>query len=50
LTQAQLSQSLFPIGELQKTEVRRIADEAGLPNARKKDSTGICFHRRAAVP
>ena len=43
LTQAQLSQSLFPIGELQKTEVRRIADEAGLPNARKKDSTGICF-------
>ena len=43
LTQAQLSQSLFPIGELQKTEVRRMADEAGLPNARKKDSTGICF-------
>ncbi len=43
LTQSQLSQSLFPIGELQKTEVRRIADEAGLPNARKKDSTGICF-------
>ncbi len=43
LTQAQLSQSMFPIGELQKTEVRRIADEAGLPNARKKDSTGICF-------
>ncbi len=43
LTQAQLSQSLFPIGELKKTEVRRIADEAGLPNARKKDSTGICF-------
>ncbi len=43
LTQSQLSQSMFPIGELQKTEVRRIADEAGLPNARKKDSTGICF-------
>ncbi len=43
LTQSQLSQSLFPIGELQKTEVRRIAAEAGLPNARKKDSTGICF-------
>jgi len=43
LTQSQLSQSLFPVGELQKTEVRRIADEAGLPNARKKDSTGICF-------
>ena len=43
LTQAQLSRTLFPIGELQKTEVRRIAVEAGLPNARKKDSTGICF-------
>ena len=43
LTQAQLSRTLFPIGELHKTEVRRIASEIGLPNARKKDSTGICF-------
>ena len=43
LTQAQLSKTLFPVGELPKTEVRRIADEAGLPNASKKDSTGICF-------
>ena len=43
LTQAQLAQTLFPIGELEKTEVRRIAAEIGLPNARKKDSTGICF-------
>ncbi len=43
LTQAQLSKTLFPIGELPKTEVRRIAEEAALPNAKKKDSTGICF-------
>ena len=43
LTQAQLARTLFPVGELPKTEVRRIAAEAGLPNAKKKDSTGICF-------
>ncbi len=43
LTQAQLARTLFPLGELHKTEVRRIAGEIGLPVAGKKDSTGICF-------
>ncbi|MEQ4618259.1 MAG: tRNA 2-thiouridine(34) synthase MnmA [Corticimicrobacter sp.] len=43
LNQAQLSRTLFPLGEIEKTEVRRLAREIGLPNAAKKDSTGICF-------
>jgi tRNA-specific 2-thiouridylase len=43
LNQQQLARALFPVGELRKSEVRRIAREAGLPNHAKKDSTGICF-------
>ncbi len=43
LNQAQLSRTLFPVGHLQKSEVRAIAREAGLPNHAKRDSTGICF-------
>jgi tRNA-specific 2-thiouridylase len=43
LTQAQLSRAMFPLAGLQKTRVRRIAEEAGLPVHAKKDSTGICF-------
>jgi tRNA-specific 2-thiouridylase len=43
LTQAQLSKVIFPLGNLVKGEVRRIAQAAALPNHAKKDSTGICF-------
>lgn len=43
LGQAQLAATLFPLGELPKSVVRRMAAEAGLPTAAKKDSTGICF-------
>jgi len=43
LAQEQLARVMFPVGELNKAEVRRIALEARLPNHAKKDSTGICF-------
>lgn len=43
LGQTQLSHSLFPLGGLTKPEVRRLAEKAGFPNHKKKDSTGICF-------
>jgi len=43
LNQEKLSHAMFPLGELTKPEVRKIAAKAGLLNAKKKDSTGICF-------
>ena len=43
LSEAQISKSLFPVGELEKPQVRKIAEELGLVTAAKKDSTGICF-------
>ncbi|MBS1456196.1 MAG: tRNA 2-thiouridine(34) synthase MnmA, partial [Clostridia bacterium] len=43
LSQKQLENVLFPLADLDKSEVRRIAEENGLATAKKKDSTGICF-------
>lgn len=50
LTQEQLAPALFPIGDIAKPEVRRIAREAGLPSAEKKDSQGICFVGKVDLP
>ena len=50
LTQEQLSQALFPIGDIVKPEVRRLAHEADLPSADKKDSQGICFVGKVDLP
>ncbi len=50
LSQAQLSKAVFPIGSLLKSEVRRIAREADLPSADKKDSQGICFVGKVDLP
>ncbi len=43
LSHEQIARSLFPVGDLEKPEVRRIAEEQDLITAKKKDSTGICF-------
>lgn len=50
LTQEQLSMAMFPIGDICKPEVRRIAHEADLPSAEKKDSQGICFVGKVDLP
>lgn len=50
LTQEQLSKALFPIGDIIKPEVRRLAAEADLPSAEKKDSQGICFVGKVDLP
>jgi len=50
LTQKQLSKAMFPIGDIVKPEVRRIAKEADLPSAEKKDSQGICFVGKVDLP
>ena len=50
LTQEQLSQAMFPIGDIIKPEVRRLAAEADLPSADKKDSQGICFVGKVDLP
>src|SRR5690625_1868554 len=50
LDQDQLGQSLFPIGDYQKSEVREIARKIGLPTAEKKDSQGLCFVGKVSLP
>ena len=50
LTQDQLSKAMFPIGDIVKPEVRRLAHEADLPSADKKDSQGICFVGKVDLP
>ena len=50
LTQEQLSMAMFPIGDICKPEVRRLAHEADLPSAEKKDSQGICFVGKVDLP
>ncbi len=50
LSQEQLSKAMFPIGDIIKPEVRRLAHEADLPSADKKDSQGICFVGKVDLP
>ncbi|MGB1075176.1 MAG: tRNA 2-thiouridine(34) synthase MnmA [Flavobacteriales bacterium] len=50
LNQDQIRQALFPIGHLQKAEVRKIAKRLGLPTAEKKDSQGLCFVGKVKLP
>jgi tRNA-specific 2-thiouridylase len=50
LTQDQLAKTLFPIGHLQKAEVREIAREMNLVTAEKKDSQGLCFIGKVSLP
>ena len=50
LSQKQLAKSLFPIGHLDKPEVRKIAETIGLPTANKKDSQGLCFIGHVRLP
>ncbi|HKJ77897.1 MAG TPA: tRNA 2-thiouridine(34) synthase MnmA [Prolixibacteraceae bacterium] len=50
LNQAQLSKAMFPVGELLKPEVRKIAKEQQLPTAERKDSQGICFVGKVDLP
>ena len=50
LNQEQLSKALFPIGHLEKSEVRKIATEVGLSTAEKKDSQGLCFIGKVKLP
>ena len=50
LSQEQLAKAMFPIGDILKPEVRRLAHEADLPSADKKDSQGICFVGKVDLP
>ena len=50
LNQEQLSKALFPVGDLEKSEVRKIASEVGLSTAEKKDSQGLCFIGKVKLP